>query len=109
MVRQGAYDSSNYDTFNGNNENFMLEQQQLENIDAMRDPSEIIQGNFDQEALLDNIEAQSASQKESKNQMVQRMLAERQQSKNMTSISAYDEFSNYQGSNAKRNYMMQSE
>ena len=61
MVRQGAYDTGNYDTFNGNNEQFMVDHQQYENIDAMRDPSEIIQSNFDQEALLDNIEAQSAS------------------------------------------------
>jgi hypothetical protein len=48
----------------------MVDHQEYENIEAMRDPSEIIQNNFDQEELLDNIEAQSASQKESKSQMV---------------------------------------
>ena len=42
------------DQYHGN-ENVMYE-----NIDAMRDPSEIIQNNFDQEIMLDKMEAQSA-------------------------------------------------
>jgi hypothetical protein len=57
MVRQGVYDSGNYDTFNGNNEMVDHRQNLYENIDAMRDPSEIIQSNFEQEIMLDNIEA----------------------------------------------------